>query len=361
MRLKRVVPLFCAVLLLCAMPVHAAEDEAVHCFSAEDFCVTEDPLLGICITDLSGAACDLRCGGRSVLPGDVLTAEQLNALTVRGTGAFTAEAAISYLPAYDGGIGAGQTLAITLRGTENQPPSAADSTVETYKNVAVTEQFRCTDPDGDALTFRIVRQPRRGTVTVHADGTFTYAPKAEKVGNDHFTFIAADAGGAESPETRVDVRIGKVTSSGVFADMAGDPNERDALFLRTNGLLSGEYVAMTLCFCPDRPVTREEFMMMAMKLTGLAPEEDGDADWFAPWQAAALRAGLPPLEGELLTKQAAAAWVSALTGETGDASAPVWSPAEADGVLTRRDAAAMLYALHCRCREGGLSFPWETE
>jgi len=207
------------------------------------------------------------------------------------------------------------------------------------------------------VTFHIVKEPRRGTVTVHTDGTFTYAPKQEKVGNDHFTYVATDAHGAESPETRVDVRISKVTSSGVFADMTGDPNEREALFLRTNGLLSGEYVAMTLCFRPDQPVSREEFLMMAMKLTGLEPEPADGEVWFSPWKTAALRAGLPSLEGKPLTKQTAAAWVSALAGAEDSSSMPVWSPNEADSVLTRRDAAVLLYALHRHCEEG-LSFPW---
>ncbi|MBQ6798602.1 MAG: cadherin-like domain-containing protein [Oscillospiraceae bacterium] len=358
MFVKRAILWLLSLSLLLAVPVRAAEAEAVHCFSASDFSSGEEGLLGICVTELSGAACGLYCQGRPVAAGDVLTAAQLDQLTAAGRDPFTAEASLSFLPVFTDGIGAQETVVITLRGTENQPPETAAYRVETYKNVAVTEPFRCSDADGDAIAFRIVRQPRRGSVTVHADGTFTYTPNPEKVGNDHFTFIAADSRGAESPETRMDIRINKV-SSGVFADMTGDPNEREALFLRTNGLLSGEYVAMTLCFRPEQPVSREEFLMMTMKLTGLEPESADDTDWFSPWQTAALRAGLPGLSTASLTKQTAAAWVSALT-ETEDSSVAVWSNEESDALLTRRDAAVLLYRLHV-LHEEGLSFPWEAE
>ena len=339
---------------LLVLPVQAAEAEAVYCFSAADFGAEEQELLGICITDFSGEGCSLRCGSREVRPGDVLTAAQLDTVTAAG-GEYSAEAALSYLPVFCDNVGAEATLTFSLRGSKNQPPETTASETMTYKNLAVTESLLCSDPDGDAVTFRIVRQPRRGTVTIHEDGTFTYTPKYERVGRDHFTYIAVDDQGAESPETRVSIQIEKAISSGVFADMTGDPNEREALFLRSRGLLSGEYVAQTLCFRPEQPVSSEEFLMMTMKLTGLEPAETETAGWFAPWQEATQRAGIPVLNGDTFTAQAAAAWIS---GFTEDGAAAAWSSVEADHPLTRREAAILLYELHRSCGETGRTFPW---
>ena len=339
---------------LLILPVQAADAEPIRCFSAADFCSREQELLGICITDFSGEGCALRCGSRAILPGDVLTAAQLDAMTAAG-GEYSTDAALSYLPVFSGSVGAEEVLTVSLRGARNQPPETVSTDVQTYKNLAVTESFRCSDPDGDAVTYRIVRQPRRGTVTVHEDGTFTYTPKYERVGRDHFTYVAADSEGAESPETRIGIQIDKAISSGVFADMTGDPNEREALFLRSKGLLSGEYVAQTLCFRPEQTVSSEECLMMTMKLTGLEPAETETAGWFAPWQETALRAGLPVLNRENFTAQAAAAWIG---GFTEDGAAAAWSSTEAAHPLTRREAAILLYELHRSCEETGCTYPW---
>ena len=48
-----------------------------------------------------------------------------------------------------------------------------------------------TDPDGDLLTAALVRA-RHGTVTLNADGSFTYTPAANYNGTDSFTYRAND-------------------------------------------------------------------------------------------------------------------------------------------------------------------------
>lgn len=56
----------------------------------------------------------------------------------------------------------------------------------------------CTDPNGDALTYRVLNVPTSGTVTAidHASGAATYAPVAGAKGTDTFSFAASDDGGA---------------------------------------------------------------------------------------------------------------------------------------------------------------------
>ena len=51
------------------------------------------------------------------------------------------------------------------------------------------------DDNSGTLTAAIVAQPAHGTVTLHADGSFTYMPTANYSGADSFTYKAADATG----------------------------------------------------------------------------------------------------------------------------------------------------------------------
>jgi hypothetical protein len=67
------------------------------------------------------------------------------------------------------------------------------------------------DPEGDAMTASIVTNPTRGTVTLNANGTFTYTPGPTALfgATDTFTYRAIDAFGAASPQTTVTITIGR--------------------------------------------------------------------------------------------------------------------------------------------------------
>ncbi len=47
--------------------------------------------------------------------------------------------------------------------------------------------------DSDCLTATLVRGPKHGTLIFHADGSFTYWPKRNFSGTDHFTYKASDS------------------------------------------------------------------------------------------------------------------------------------------------------------------------
>ena len=61
------------------------------------------------------------------------------------------------------------------------------------------------DPDGDPLSYKVVQGPARGTVDVHADGTFTYTPSAalaDSGGTDSFVVTVSDQSPALFPGLR---------------------------------------------------------------------------------------------------------------------------------------------------------------
>ncbi len=86
----------------------------------------------------------------------------------------------------------------------NDAPVAEDGvltvTVGSNRNGTVT----ATDVDGDTLTYALVDAPTKGTVTLNADGTFTY--RGTSTGTDSFTFRAND-GTVDSNTATVTVTI----------------------------------------------------------------------------------------------------------------------------------------------------------
>ena len=306
--------------------------QAVSCLSQEVFSDGASALSGIYVSAVpAGSVCEIRCGARSIRAGDVLPASALDTLTVAPTGEGEGECSLYYRPIYSNGVGIAQELRFSLLRGKNQAPSALDGTLETYKNIANSGTLSVSDPDGDALTFTLVREPKRGTVELHDDGTFTYTPLENKVGKDSFVYTATDAAGNVSNEACVKVRIIKPTDKAVYSDLTGS-EQYLAVWLRERGVYTGKTVGGHLCFAPEEAVGRGEFLVMAMSLLGAEPDDaaltSGFADetatpvWMRPYIVAALRSGA----------------VSGAAAEDG----VIFRPADA---LTHAEAAVMVQGL----------------
>jgi VCBS repeat-containing protein len=83
------------------------------------------------------------------------------------------------------------TFALTVRPV-NDAPVAADANGTTPEDTPLSGTVTATDIDGDSLTYSLVAGPAHGTVTLNADGTFSYSPAANYNGSDSFTFKAND-------------------------------------------------------------------------------------------------------------------------------------------------------------------------
>ncbi len=64
-----------------------------------------------------------------------------------------------------------------------------------------------TDIDGDTLTYELLSEAQNGTLTVNADGTFSYAPNANFSGVERFTYGVTD--GAAAGQAEVTISIGE--------------------------------------------------------------------------------------------------------------------------------------------------------
>lgn len=301
----RILPVLAALLCLGAstLPAAAAEVDCtdIYCFSGEDFAQEQD-LKGICITSLPEAKIGtVMLGSRVLRPGDILTAEQVAQMTFRPLRTETDRSAeVGYLPIYENAVAPAAAMTIAVRGKEDKAPVAEDLAAETYKNLPTTMRLKVTDPEGQPLTYTVTRQPKRGTVTIADDGSFTYTPKKNKVGVDSFTFTAADPAGKVSREATVTVTILKPTDAAQYTDTVGRECRFTAEWMRHTGIFAGEQLAGNPCFSPDRAVTRGEFTSMLVKALEIPAEEEltltGYTDeipgWLHPYLAAAVRSGL---------------------------------------------------------------------
>lgn len=368
-----------ALCLCCLAPAVSAAEvdcDGVYRFSAAELS-PEEELLGICVMALPQGS--LMLGERTVRAGDVLTAEQVDAMTflpLRSEQDRTAT--LGYLPVFADKVGPAAVMTFSIRGKENKAPAAEDFAMETYKDLPVEGVLKVSDPEGEAMTFRLERSPKRGDVELRDDGTFTYTPRKHKVGVDSFVYTATDAAGKVSREATVTVTILKPSDVPQYTDTASLDCRFEAEWMKNTGIFVGETLDGNLCFGPHEEVTRGEFTAMLVKALDLleadAPDYTGYPDqipgWLRPYVAAAVRsgatAGLPDRDvfgaDEPITGAEAAVMLRNVLGlesdselTEGEETVPAWAASALEAMssqgmelspevpLTRADAAKILY------------------
>lgn len=397
MKSMKQVFLLAALAVSLAVPAAALEVTAdpteQFCFSAEDFAAQSGDEGIFVVSVPSSNIATIRYGGRSLRAGDALPKEALNQLTLDNQCVTEQTTAVTYYTVSDGKVTGLKSMELAIRPRKNDPPTAQNSSLETYRNIANSGRLRASDPDGDTLTFTIVTQPKRGSVQLEEDGSFTYTPMENKVGKDRFTFTVTDEAGNVSEPATVSIRIKKPSEKTCYADMEQDPDAFAATWLRETGIFTGSTVGGHLCFSPEATVSRGEFLVMVMKLvqaqaddsaisTGFADEADTPA-WLQPYLVSALRNGMISgvsgddgivfLAQEPMTQAEAAVMVQNILKLPLDNAAsvfsseetsciPVWAADAAAALtqagieleisgetqpLTRRCAARLLYDIQC--------------
>ena len=81
-------------------------------------------------------------------------------------------------------------ITITITGNVNNPPTVNNISA-TSDGSAITVTLTGSDPEGDSITFSIVGQPSKGSVSL-SGSTATYTPNASASGSDSFTYKAND-------------------------------------------------------------------------------------------------------------------------------------------------------------------------
>ena len=308
-------------------------------FSDQDFSVQNGDgikLTSITITALPDpGAGTLTLGGQPLAADSVVEASALAGLRFQSLSQpSVTTTTFSFLPTFDDGAQAQQPTTVTLYllTAANEAPIARNMDLSTYKNVAITGYFDAVDSEGDTLTFQLMDTPARGAVTLAEDGSakFVYTPYENKTGKDSFTYVAIDSAGNTSSEAKVTIQINKPDTKVTYADMEGDPAHKASIRLAEEGIFVGSYLNGEYFFDPDRPVTRAEFLTMAMATVGMAPLEDVTTTGFTD------DAAIPTWAKGAVS---AAVMAGVIQGSRDDSGAPVFDASEN---ITQGEATVML-------------------
>lgn len=149
--------------------------------------------------------------------------------------------------------------------------SLASLNKKTYRDVNISGVLSAHDPEGDELTYEIIRYPSHGTVRIDDKtlGTYTYAPAESYTGNDSFSYVVKDKYGNYSGGAKVSITVSAQSTSAVYSDILGDPVYTHAISMTECGLMNGVQVGNYFYFEADREVTRAEFLMTAMNAIGI--------------------------------------------------------------------------------------------
>ena len=136
-----------------------------------------------------------------------------------------------------------QALAVTVTNANDAPVATADSystTEDTPLAVAAPGVIgNDNDPDGTTPSAVLVSDVVHGSLTLNADGSFSYAPSADFFGSDSFSYAAND-GALDGNTVTVDLTVTPVNDAPVAADDAYTVAENSTLSISAAGVLGND-------------------------------------------------------------------------------------------------------------------------
>jgi VCBS repeat-containing protein len=175
---------------------------------AVDGDLTVDAASGVLANDMDS--------GGDTLTAVVVTNPTSGTLTLAADGSFTYtpnagfQGTDTFTYRAEDGTGDADEAVVTIQ--VNAGPAAVDDTYTVGEDMTLTIDAAAgvldndTDPDGDMLTAMLVGDVANGTLTLAADGSFTYVPDENFSGTDSFTYHATD-GIIESGEATVTITV----------------------------------------------------------------------------------------------------------------------------------------------------------
>ncbi len=136
------------------------------------------------------------------------------------------------------------TVNITVTPVNDAPVAANDSyttaedttlTVIAASGVLIND----TDVEGEALTAILVSNPSHGSLTLNADGSFTYTPAANYNGSDSFTYKPND-GTADGNTATVSINVTAVNDAPIAQNDSYSVNEDTQLIVSAPGVLTND-------------------------------------------------------------------------------------------------------------------------
>ncbi len=215
----------------------------------------------------------LQLGSRYVEVGQTISERNLDSLKFVQYGSGEVEASFKFTRGSDIYGTAYECALYTLTSVNTAPvietgANAAKGAATAYTGIAYLGALSATDREDDSLTFEVIKAPSNGTVklTDKARGYYEYTSNDKFVGGDSFTVRVTDKYGNRSTDTKISVRVEKVSESEVYADMNGHWANSAVISCIKAGVISAAQTGDK--FYPDAYISRAEFLALAMSAAG---------------------------------------------------------------------------------------------
>ena len=148
---------------------------------------------------------------------------------------------------------------------------AKDKTVTTKVNTPVAITLETTPASGENFAYAITVQPTHGTVIQSGENMamHVYTPEKDYKGTDTFSF-RLESGDYYSNVGTVSIKIEEDKTDVIpfnYIDMKEHWANYSASHLAARGLIIGEEIGNRYYFCPNKTMTRGEFMLYLLAIT----------------------------------------------------------------------------------------------
>ncbi len=238
-------------------------------FNEQEFAdMLGEKLTYITVTDLpeadSGA---LIFNGASVMKGQSIPSAQLNYLKFIPT-QNCAEASFGFTCDSTGYNGSEMKCVIVFGDGINSPPVATDSKISTVSGITVGGVLDINEPNGDEYIINVITYPTDGAITLSSDGSIVYTPNEDFSGKDKLLYTVTDRFGAVSERAELNISVEENESGIRFADMENDMSHLYAHKMCASNVMVYRYENGSYYFDPDLPVSKMDFLVMLMNVTG---------------------------------------------------------------------------------------------
>ncbi len=136
------------------------------------------------------------------------------------------------------------SVTVQVNAAGNQPPVAQNDDYNTQQNTALTVAApgvlgNDSDPNGDAMTAVVGTNVAHGTLSLNANGGFSYTPAINYTGTDSFTYRARDSKGATSNLATVSIGVAAANQVSINSTSANgalpiDPVDEEPQYISPN-------------------------------------------------------------------------------------------------------------------------------
>ena len=148
---------------------------------------------------------------------------------------------------------------------------ALDKSVTTKVNTPISITLEATPASGETFAYAITVQPTHGTVIQSGENAamHLYTPEKDYKGTDTFSF-RLESGDYYSNVGTISIKIEEDSTNVIpfnYIDMKEHWANYSASHLAARGLIIGEEIGNRYYFCPNKTMTRGEFMLYLLAIT----------------------------------------------------------------------------------------------